>query len=197
MGIIRYSSFCLLLLLFFVPSVFGAGFAYDGLGVKARGMGGAFRAIADDWSAAYYNPAGYNRIADNNISGNLDIFHNRYTISPNVALGDYDLTNGYELYNTHEVLNVPQGSIQFRIPAFNETVFGLSIMQIYDQNQIWNIYNHDPAYNHTPPMEKQFVNDFDVVAFQVTAARGFMEDQLSVGIGLSILRADLYYNDLV
>ena len=64
MGVIRYLAFCLGLLALILPSAFGGGFAYDGLGVKARGMGGAFRAVADDWSAAYYNPAGYYRIQD-------------------------------------------------------------------------------------------------------------------------------------
>lgn len=201
MGILRYSSICLVLLLLVIPNAFGGGFTFDGLGVKARGMGGAFRAIADDWSAAYYNPAGYYRIPDNQIAGNLAAFHNRYTAVPNITWGDYDETgffNGQEVFNEHEVLNVPQGGILLRLPVFgSESVFGFSIMQTFDQNQNWELFSNIPAYNKAKFPLKQFYNNLDVVAFQVTAAKGFMEDKLSLGIGLAVLRGDLAYNSLI
>ena len=39
-------------------SAFGQGLSFSGPGSKARGMGGAFTALADDFSAVYWNPAG-------------------------------------------------------------------------------------------------------------------------------------------
>ncbi len=201
MGILRFSSVCLLLLMLIIPNAFGGGFAFDGLGVKARGMGGAFRAVADDWSAAYYNPAGYNRIPDNQIAGNMAAIHNRYTIIPGITWGDYEETGFYyeqEIYNEHEILSVPQGGILFHLPvAGHETVFGLSILQTFDQNQSWELYSNIPTYNKAALPSKQFYNNLDIVAFQATAATGFMEDRLSVGIGVSILRGDLIFNSLI
>jgi len=182
-----------------MPAAFGSGFGYDGLGVKARGMGGAFRAVADDWSAAYYNPAGYNRIMDNIMTGNLDIFHNRFSTTPRVYRGDYPtgFYNDRELYNEHEFLNVPQGGIVFRLPVWGETVFGFSIMQTFDENHSWELYDNLLDYNRAAFSKKQFYNNLDVVAFQATAARGYMEDRLSIGIGLALLRGDLDYNSVV
>lgn len=200
MGVLRFSGFCLLLLLFILPSALGGGFTFDGLGVKARGMGGAFRALADDWSAAYYNPAGYVRIQDNVIAGNLAIFHNRYSAEPNVLWdGEYETgyLNGQELYNHHDLLNVPQGAILARLPVWGESVFGLSIMQLFDQNHSWELYRHLAGYNWSDFPTHQFYNNLDVVAFQVTGARQFMDERLSVGIGLAVLRGDLIFNGVV
>jgi len=192
MGALRFFAFCLLLIVLILPSAFGSGFMFDGLGVKARGMGGAFRALADDWSAAYYNPAGYNLIQDNYIAGNVAVFHNRYTAIPDITWNGYEsgFYNGVEVYNEHEVLNVPQGAILTRLPIFGETVMGFSIMQIFDQNQSWELFANIPVYNTSTIPSKQFYNNLDVVAFQVTAAKGFSEDKLSLGIGLSLLRGD-------
>lgn len=202
MGVLRRFSFCLLLLVLILPDAYGSGFTFDGLGVKARGMGGAFRALADDWSAAYYNPAGYNRIQDNMLAGNVALFHNRYSANPDVHRSDEDTLrsgffNGREIYNRHEVLNVPQGAILARLPVWGETVFGLSILQLFDQNQSWELFMNIPEFNPTSLPDKQFYNNLDVVAFQLTAARGFMDDRLSVGVGLAVLRGDLIFNSLV
>jgi len=200
MTVLRYFTFCLLLLAFLLPNAFGSGFTFDGLGVKARGMGGAFRALADDWSAAYYNPAGYSRIQDNTIAGNLTVFHNRFSTEPNVTWGEQYETgfyNGQEVYNHHALVNVPQGAILVRLPVWDETVFGLSIMQLFDQNQSWKLFRNIEAYSQADWSRHQFYNNLDVVAFQLTAAREFMDEKLSVGVGLALLRGDLIYNGLI
>jgi len=200
MTVLRCSAFCLLLLILIIPNAFGSGFTFDGLGVKARGMGGAFRALADDWSAAYYNPAGYSRIQDNTIAGNLAVFHDRYSIKPDVLWGgEYEtgFLNGQEIYNHYAVLNVPQGAILARLPVWGETVFGLSIIQLFDQNQSWELYRNIAAYAQSKFPRFQYYNNLDVVAFQVTAAREFMDERLSLGLGLAVLRGDLIYNSVV
>jgi long-chain fatty acid transport protein len=182
-----------------MSNAFGGGFTFDGLGVKARGMGGAFRALADDWSAAYYNPAGYTQIQDNVISGNVTFMHYRYSAEPNVLWdGQYEtgFYNGQELYNHHTILNVPQVGIVMRLPIWDETVFGFSIMQIFDQNHSWELYRNLISYNQSAYPKKQFYNNLDVVAFQITAAREFMDEDLSVGIGLALLRGDLIFNGI-
>jgi len=203
MGFFRFAAVLSLLLILSVPTVFGNGFIYDGLGVKARGMGGAFRAVADDWSAAYYNPAGYGWMPDNMLAGNIDIFHNRYSVTPNI-LWDETYPSGYyndiEHYNLHRTENVPQAGIVFRLPVLEETVFGLSIMQTFDQNQSWSgVFGFDQveAYGVRELPATQFENNLDVIAFQLTAARTFSDDKLSVGVGLSVLRADLRFTNLL
>ncbi len=200
MGYIRYFAFLLLLLLFLLPNAFGSGFSFDGIGVKARGMGGAFRAIADDWSAAYYNPAGYYGIEDNYMAANLAIFHNRYWAKPDVKWGgEYEtgFYNGQDIANKHEVLNVPEFGAVARLPIKGEMVLGFSAMQIFDQNQSWNLCENPQAYSPAAFDASQYAINLDVVAFQLTAAKGFMDDKLQAGIGLSLLRGDLVFNNLV
>ncbi len=45
-------------ILVLVPSAFAGAYEWGGLGPRACGMGGAFIGVADDWTAAYWNPAG-------------------------------------------------------------------------------------------------------------------------------------------
>ncbi len=42
----------------------------------------------------------------------------------------------------------------------------------------------------------QYRNNLDVVTFQVTAAREFIPEKLSIGIGLQLLRGDLMFNNV-
>jgi long-chain fatty acid transport protein len=203
MAFLRYVAFCFVLLVVLLPDVSGSGFTFDGLGVKARGMGGAFRALADDWSAAYYNPAGYNRIRDNVLATNVAFLNDRFAVDLNAYRGGNEelesgFINGREIYNAHAILNIPQGAVLARFPvAGDEMVLGLSILQIFDQNQSWELYRNIKAYNRAELPRKQFYNNLDVVAFQLTAARGFMDDRLSVGVGLALLRGDLIYNSVI
>jgi long-subunit fatty acid transport protein len=81
MGALRFFLLLSLIMILASANLYGSGFSFEGIGVKASGMGGAFRAIADDWSAAYYNPAGYYQIQDNQLSVNTAFFHNRYWIT--------------------------------------------------------------------------------------------------------------------
>ncbi|MEA3297267.1 MAG: hypothetical protein U9R56_05330, partial [candidate division Zixibacteria bacterium] len=59
MGIIRFSTAVLIGLMLLSSGLIASGLDGLGVGTKATAMGGAFRAIANDWTAAYYNPAGY------------------------------------------------------------------------------------------------------------------------------------------
>jgi len=203
MGLKRYAAVSIVFVLLLLPNAFGGGFMYDGLGVKARGMGGAFRAVADDWSAAYYNPAGYIRIQDNMLAGNLDIFHNRYSVTPEIWWGgtySSGYYNGQEIANQHYVNNVPQFGTLARFPIWDEMVLGFSIMQTFDQNQNWvDVFGFDGIEGYgTRDLPNNLVGiNLDVVAFQVTAARSFMDEKFSAGIGISVLRADLSYTDLL
>jgi len=189
-----------------------SGFENTGLGTTARGMGGAFRAVADDWTAAYYNPAGYAYIVDNQLGASLGLLHFRNTITPDFVAVDefgneygWGIANGQEVYNFHRILNNPSGGFIVRLPFWGETVFGLSAFQPFDQSLRWRMYALDASmlrtYNedavgHPWVPGHHYLIDLDVVAFQLTAAREFMEGDLAVGVGLQLLRGDLWFSDL-
>lgn len=204
MGAIRFFLLLSLFLIMASVNVFGGGFAFDGIGVKANGMGGAFRAIASDWSAAYYNPAGYYQIQDNQFAFNTAFFHNRYWITPNVywngASGEKYETgffNGQKIANNHGVPHRLQGGMLARFPMFNtEAVMGFSIYSLYNQNQSWELMQLIPAHATQELPGNQFGIKFDGTAYQLTMATGFMEDKLSIGLGLSLVRVDLLYSNI-
>ncbi len=204
MGIVKVSAAGLAVLLLLSSGIAASGFEALGVGAKATAMGGAFRAVADDWSAAYYNPAGYADLLDNQLGANLALFQYRNEITPRYYWDAPDsqnasgMMNGRPGYNFDEVLNNPSAGLALRLPVFGESVFGLSIYQPFDYNVKWNLYQPLTTYNSKLTLPgNQFQNNFDIVAFQLTAAREFVEDKLSLGVGLQLLRADLLYTNVL
>lgn len=61
-------SLVLVFLVAFSGSLFAGGFALSGVGSRAIAMGGAFRALADDGTSMYWNPAGLGFTNETNIS---------------------------------------------------------------------------------------------------------------------------------
>ena len=212
MRIVRLASTVLVILAALSGGLHASGFENTGLGTTARGMGGAFRAIADDWSAAYYNPAGYAYIVDNQLGGSLGLIHFRNEITPDYVTRDlygnergWGIANGQAVYNFHRILNNPSAGFVARLPLWGETVFGLSAYQPFDQSLRWRFYAPDAvdlrAYNEDAVGSRlipghHYLIDLDVVALQVTAAKEFMDERLAVGIGVQLLRGDLWFSDL-
>ncbi len=181
-------------------SVLAAGFGYD-TGIKARALGGAFRAIADDWSAAAYNPAGLAQIKDNEFGFANSFTHNRFTYNVNYKFGstfETGFANGQDIPNRHDINSSPEGGIVLRAPIWGETVVGFSIFQTGDQNMSWSLFEGIQGYSSArfPVDQKQFAINMDIVNFQASFAREFIEDKLSVGIGIALVRADLNYNNV-
>ncbi|RME26598.1 MAG: hypothetical protein D6800_06210, partial [Candidatus Zixiibacteriota bacterium] len=180
------------------------GFQITGVGAEARGMSGAFRAIADDWTAAYYNPAGYAYIQDNYLGSNVAFVHYRNELEPHYyAPGGFDQPyswghyNNRNIFNFHRILDNPSAGLVIRTPFWGETVFGLSAYQTFDYNATWRLFDVPASYDRSAQLrDEQYKNDFDVAAFQLTAGREFIPDKLAIGVGLQLLRADLLFRDL-
>ncbi|MCK4373217.1 MAG: hypothetical protein KAW61_08715, partial [candidate division Zixibacteria bacterium] len=150
MGIVRVSATGMAVLLLLSSGVAASGFEALGVGSKATAMGGAFRAVADDWSAAYYNPAGYADLLDNQLGANLALFQYRNEITPDYRWGgefETGMINDRLGYNFDEILNNPSAGLALRFPIFGESVFGFSIYQPFDYNVKWNLYQPLSTYN--------------------------------------------------
>ncbi|MEW6049674.1 MAG: outer membrane protein transport protein [Candidatus Zixiibacteriota bacterium] len=203
MGFVRVTAAVLLAVVLLCGALTAGGFENSGVGTKARGMGGAFRAVADDWTAAFYNPAGYAQIPDNQFGANAGFLHLRDQLTPDYQginmPAENGMYNGLTVYNTHAVLSMPSAGFVVRLPFWGETVMGLSAYQPFDQNIRWDLFRPERAYNdsaHYRTYDEQFLNNLDVVAFQVTAAREFTPDKLSAGVGLQVLRGDLVFKNV-
>lgn len=207
MGFLRSAAAALLCVSVIAGASRAAGFQNTDLGAVARGMGGAFRSLADDWTAAYYNPAGYAFMLDNEVGSAVHLPHLRHDLRPNYGYRD-QFGNRYEMgvyndrtvNNVHNILNNHAAGITLRLPVLQETVFGLSGYQPFDYQINWNLFSPLESYTtdtFTTIPRDQFLNDIDVVAFQLTAAREVIPERMSIGIGLQLLRADLQFHDLV
>ncbi len=200
MGIARFSAIVLTVLVLLASGIYASGFENSGIGMKARGMSGAYRAIADDWSAAYYNPAGYAWIWDNQLGSAWAFVHHRDEIVPDARWGgvyERGFFNDRINYNHHQILTNPSGGILLRLPVAGETVFGLSAYQRFDQNITWKLFQPVRSYSDSVSLPgDQFSSNLDVVSFQVTAARELVPEKMSIGIGLQLMRADLVYSNI-
>jgi long-chain fatty acid transport protein len=211
MGIVKIAVGALLGLALLSPGVAASGFENSAVGTTAQGMGGAFRAIADDWTASYYNPAGLAFQKDNQFGGYATFTQLRDELNPKfryVSIVGADtlyyetgVLNDRQIYNFHKIFYTPGSGVVTRLPVGKqEMVFGFSMYQPFDYNITWGLYQPPTAYNDSStgryPSE-QFKNDIDVVAFQLTAAKAFSGDKLALGVGLQLLRADLIYNDVL
>lgn len=204
MGHLKFKGVVLFGMLVLTGTAWSGGFENNNVGLKATAMGGAFRALADDWSAAYYNPAAYALIPDNQFGSNAAFVHYRNEIVPNYRriAGNNALETGFyndrSIYNPHEILSNPSGGLVIRTPFAGETVFGFSIYQPFDYNVTWNLFRPLTAYGNrfTLPSD-QYRTNLDVVAFQLSAGREFKEEKLYLGMGLQILRADLIFSEIL
>ncbi len=117
MRIARISASFLIVFGLLCPLLAASGFESPGIGLKARGMAGAFRAVADDWTAAFYNPAGYANLYDNQLGANLSLVHLRDEITPNYRWGGVwptGIVNDRPLYNLHEITSNPSSGFAVR-----------------------------------------------------------------------------------
>ncbi len=171
----------------------GGGLGISGVGAKAKAMGGAFRAIADDWSAAYYNPAGLFYTTESQLTFNEVFTNYQIKYTPNVNYGGYDV--GYfdgEIYNRYEVLSNPTMGGFFKVPfSGQEIALGMAIFQPFDKNISWQVFH--PLNNDAALPGRQIEHNFDAVAINAMAAIELMENQLSFGISAGVLKSDLEY----
>ena len=176
----------------------GAGFSVNGVGARARAMGGAFRAIADDWSAAYWNPAGLAYVPSTELDVTMLVVNPRPTytptVSPNLLGWGFNIKDGGARYPEDHLLPFPTFSGFVRLPSAAGVTFGAAIYWTQDVNTIWDLYKTPDNYNATVNLPKHnYRVDLDVWDFHPTLAKELIKDKLSVGVGVSVQRGDLVF----
>ncbi len=184
---------CLLFALFLTMPAWGGGMGTLGVGAKAKAMGGSFRAIANDWSAAYYNPAGLFYVTENQLTINEVITNYQLKYEPNITVGGSPI--GFyegEIYNRYEILTNPTLGGYFKLP-FKEKDFilGLSIFQPFDMNNSWEVFGS--LNNGASLPGQQLEHNFDAVAINAVVATELVENKLSFGLSFGVLKGDLNY----
>lgn len=175
----------ILLVLFIAGAVFASGVALTGIGARATALGGNFRAISNDWSAMFWNPAGIAQIKGLHVGGSFEL------IMPGskFTLAQYALPFG--VYKTSEFENEPK---TFPIPAAgvvygtDKMSFGLSVFAPFGLGAKWDAMNtadYNPAY---PAFD--FEDDLKVIDIHPTFAYQ-VNDKLSLGVGFSFVLTNI------
>jgi long-chain fatty acid transport protein len=176
-------------------SAFGSGgLALPGVGSKALSMGGAFRGLADDWSASFWNPAGLANLPKSEFSFNLYTlnFRPEYTAKVDFGQDGYLYSVGYEdatYYPEDRVLFLPSFSGFYKFPQLEGFSGGIAFFVPYKLESRWDIYKPPDEYGNTLPYP-QYDHQTSIIIWDLhpTVAKDFMEGKLSLGAGLGIQR---------
>jgi long-chain fatty acid transport protein len=195
-------SLCIGLLFVFPVLSLASGIDIPGVGDKATSMGGAFRALANDWSAAWWNPAGLAYLESSQFTSQLMILSPRPEFTPDIAadnLGQIALgyRNGMEWVPSDRHFYYPNAAGFYKLPNTNNLNAGVAVLFPYGMGSRWDLFDPLPGYNEFDtvglfPGTDHEVN-FVVVDIHPTVAKELVEDKLSAGVGLSIQNGDLAY----
>jgi long-chain fatty acid transport protein len=171
------------------------GFALSGVGSKAINMGGAFRGLADDWSAAYWNPAGLTQVEHSEVNAMLVAITPKPEFTPNIYHYGHDVgyRNGKTLYNNEQTKFALDASGFMKFKKLRGIVAGIAVYVPYGLGSEWDLYNpvnldltnQFPWYDHKA--------DLYVIDIHPTIAKAFMEDKLSLGAGISMQRGSVTF----
>lgn len=180
----------------FLSSIaYGGGMALSGVGAKAIGMGGAFRGLADDWSACYWNPAGLAQLEKSELGLVLSVLSPRPEFAPNITYDGYDVgyLNGATRYPKDKNNMVPNLSGFIKFPAPRDFTAGLAIFVPYALGSEWDLF--DPIYPDivAPYPAIDHKSDLRVVDIHPSIAKAFAGDKLLFGAGISFMRGKIEY----
>jgi len=182
------------------------GLALTGVGSRAISMGGAFRGLADDWSACYWNPAGLAYLDKSEFNGMLTIISPKPEYTPNIVLKSTDRANEYSIgfkngtnWYTHDVNHkIPNFSGFFKFPGMADFTAGVGIYVPYGTGAVWDIFDLPNGYNTKVSYpEVDHKSEFDVIDFHPTFAKQVMEGKMSIGLGVSIQKGDIFLQQMV
>ncbi len=155
-----------------------------GSGARAMGMGGAFIGVADDATAASWNPAGLIQLEKPEISLAYSYFHTKRAYNPS-ALTDIDSDN----ITDAEGLNYASITVPFVLLDWKNMVFSLNYQRVYEMNKELNITFQRSGSGANLLENNEFVQDGVLYTFSPAIALEITQT-LSLGVTVN------FWNDL-
>lgn len=196
---IRISIISLILLVPFTE-LGASGLGLKLVGARAFSLGGAFRGVANDFSAAYWNPAGMTRLNGFQVGFGVVGVRPLATLTPknltpdvfnpNPAEGGlYGLNNGYTIGETSLTKKnhfIPSFAFGYHSEG-SSIAYGLSFSVPFGLGTDWDLFNLEQVNNYGNSFSSQYpkfdtASDIAILAIQPTVAIEFSE-KLSVGVG--------------
>ncbi len=179
-------SLLLLTILSLSASLFAGGFALSGVGSRATSMGGAFRGLADDATAMYWNPAGLAYLEENQIDlGGTFIMPSGTWDPTGTALTGITGFSAKEFEAEKSLRSFP--NLFVTMAKHPRLKYGLGVFVPYGLGTTWNNYNQAAiGITHTGfPVDEMkssifIIDAHPTVSYQFTPC-------LSAGLGFSAM----------
>jgi len=200
---LKLSILLFLLTFLFHVVVQAGGLTFLEVGTKATSLGGAFRGLADDWSASYWNPAGIAYLEHSELNIAPYTASNRPTYIPEVLVGkgenlyEVGYRNGVKWYPDDKNLLSSNFSAFLKLDQLKGLTPGIAFFIPYEVKYAWDIYDPPPGFNNSIPMPKyDYQTDLRILDFHPTLAKEIIADKLSLGAGVSIQYGDFLLRKL-
>jgi len=166
--------------------VLATGISLTGIGGRGTVFGGAFRGISNDWSAAYWNPAGLVQVQRMQIGGDLEFISPTSCYSPALFMGgNFGTLDAMEKDCEDNKFWVPAGGFVY---STGKMAFGLSVFAPFGLGVTWDLFNTN-NYNSSYP-NPDYDDNLKIIDIHPTFAYQ-VSDKLSIGVGVSILHSDI------
>jgi long-subunit fatty acid transport protein len=173
-------------ILLFATSLFAAGVSVTGIGARATSLGGSYRAISDDWSGMYWNPAGITQINGWHVGLATELLRPVGTYKP--ALWNdsvFSVTRQTETRNEPQTFVAPCFGVVYKLS--DKLTAGLGAWAPFGLGSKWDLLNTD-GYNSAFP-EYDYENDLKTFDIHPTVAYKLI-DMISFGAGIGLVYAD-------
>lgn len=184
-------TLAVLFLLSVVPMmVFAGGFARSGIGMKALSMGGAFRGIANDHTAAYWNPAGLFQVEGTSVGASFNATTPLLTYTPDVP--ELGAENGLEIYNKSKTYYVPEFATFAKFGSEKQYTVGIGFYVPYGLGTEWNTYHPPAGFGGEAENYPEFESQSEIVIFDIHPAFSvYFNEKISAGFGVSFYRGSM------
>ncbi len=168
-------------------AVYASGVALTGIGARATALGGSYHALASDWSAAYWNPAGLTQIQGFHAGFDVEMIKVRghLTPAPWDTLGRFSVFRTTEVANKDKTFYVPAGGVAY---GMGRLAFGLAVFAPFGLGATWDLLETEKYHAEYPKYD--YDDDLKVVDVHPTVALQ-LSDNLSVGVGVSLVYSSM------
>ncbi|MBN1757546.1 MAG: outer membrane protein transport protein [Chitinispirillaceae bacterium] len=189
-------------LLLFTTSLSAGDIGVSGIGARATALGTSYRAISDDWSGMYWNPAGITRIEGWHIGVAAELMSPAGTYKPallnDTLLNDalmnaatwrdstFSITRQTETRSEKQIFFVPSLGVVRKLS--DKFTVGLGLWVPLGMGGKWDLLD-TTGYNSAFP-EIDFEIDLKTVDIHPTIAYK-LNDRISVGAGAGLVYADV------
>ncbi|MDZ7374607.1 MAG: outer membrane protein transport protein [candidate division KSB1 bacterium] len=168
--------------------VLASGVALTGIGPRATALGGNYRALASDWSACYWNPAGLAQIQGLHAGFDVEWIKVRGYLTP----ANWDTLGRFSVFRQRETANrdknffVPAGGL---VLGTGSLAVGLSVFAPFGLGATWDLLETESAFDANYP-KFDYDDDLKVIDIHPTVAVRLNEG-LYVGAGLSVVYSSM------